>query len=65
VPRNTTLGFYGSMSLAPGQETRWIEAAEAAYRDDENAERQRNAISLGGPAAADGYQDEFGEEAPL
>jgi hypothetical protein len=65
VPRNTTLGFYGSMSLAPGQETRWIEAAEAAYRDDENAERQRNAIPLGGPAAADGYQDEFGEEAPF
>ena len=67
VPRNTTLGFYGTIALAPGQEVRWIEAAEAAYRDDENAERQRNAIPLGGPAvSADGYHDEFGdEEAPF
>jgi hypothetical protein len=66
VPRNTTLGFYGSLSLAPGQEARWIDAAEAAYRDDENAERQRNAIPLGGPAEpADGYQDEFGDEPPF
>lgn len=62
VPRNTTLGFYGTLSLAPGQEARWIEAAEAAYRDDENAERQRNAIPLGGPAASDGYHDEFADE---
>lgn len=67
VPRNTTLGFYGTIALAPGQEARWIDAAEAAYRDDENAERQRNAIPLGGPATpADGYHDEFGdEEAPF
>ena len=68
VPRNTTLGFYGTLSLAPGQEARWIEAAEAAYRDDENAERQRNAIPLGGPAepaAADGYRDEFSDEVPF
>jgi hypothetical protein len=66
VPRNTTLGFYGSLSLVPGQEVRWIDAAEAAYRDDENAERQRNAIPLGGPAAPDGYHDEFAdEEAPF
>jgi hypothetical protein len=66
VPRNTTLGFYGSLSLAPGQEARWIDAAEAAYRDDENAERQRNAIPLGGPATPDGYVDEFAsEEAPF
>jgi hypothetical protein len=65
VPRNTTLGFYGSLSLAPGQEARWIDAAEAAYRDDENAERQRNAIPLGGPAEpADGYHDEFRDEEP-
>jgi hypothetical protein len=66
VPRSATLGFYGSMSLAPGQEARWIDAAEAAYRDDENAERQRNAIPLGGAAEpADGYQDEFGDEPPF
>ena len=67
VPRGTSIGFYGTLSLAPGQDARWIEAAEAAYRDDENAERQRNAIPLGGPAApADGYHDEFGdEEAPF
>lgn len=63
VPRGTTVGFYGTLSLAPGQDARWIEAAEAAYRDDENAERQRNAIPLGRPAAsADGYHDEFGDE---
>ena len=66
VPRSATLGFYGSMSLAPGQEARWIDAAEAAYRDDESAERQRNAIPLGGAAEpADGYHDEFGEELPF
>jgi hypothetical protein len=64
VPRNTTLGFYGPLSLAPGQEAGWIEAAEFAYRDDENAKRERNAIPIGG-AAADGYVDEFDEEAPF
>ncbi len=62
VPRNTTLGFYGSLSLVPGQEVRWIDAAEAAYRDDENAERQRNAIPLGGQADSTGYVDEFADE---
>lgn len=62
VPRNTTLGFYGSLSLVPGREAAWIEAAENAYRDDENAERQRNAIPLGGAAAPDNFDD---EEAPF
>jgi hypothetical protein len=67
LPRGTTVGFYGTLSLAPGQETRWIDAAEAAYKNDENAERQRNAIPLGGPAEPDGYHDEFAsnEEAPF
>ena len=58
VPRNTTLGFYGTMTLAPGQEAAWIEAAETAYRDDENAERQKRAIPLA-DATSDGYVDEF------
>ena len=58
VPRNTTLGFYGTMALAPGQEAAWIEAAETAYRDDENAERQKRAIPLA-DATSDGYVDEF------
>jgi hypothetical protein len=58
VPRNTTLGFYGTLALAPGQEAAWIEAAEAAYREDENAERQRKAISLADPDPS-GYHDEF------
>ena len=62
VPRNTTLGFYGPLSLVPCQEAAWIEAAENAYRDDENAERQRNAIPLGGPAAPGNFDD---EEAPF
>jgi hypothetical protein len=66
VPRGTTVGFYGTLSLAPGKEARWIDAAEAAYRDDENAERQRNAIPLGGPADPSGYEDEFADqEAPF
>jgi hypothetical protein len=56
VPRNTTVGFYGSLSLVPGQEAGWIEAAEAAYRNDENAKRERNAIPLGGGG---GNVDEF------
>ena len=58
VPRNTTLGFYGTMTLAPGQEAAWIEAAETAYREDENAERQKRAIPLA-DATSDDYVDEF------
>jgi hypothetical protein len=64
VPRSATLGFYGSLSLASGQEARWIDAAEAAYRDDESAERQRNAIPLAGSADPSGYYNEFAEEEP-
>jgi hypothetical protein len=65
VPRGTSIGFYGSMSLVPGQEARWIDAAEAAYRDDENAERQRNAIPLGDTAEPAGdHRFEFGGEEP-
>ena len=58
VPRNTTLGFYGTLALAPGQEAAWIEAAESAYREDENAERQKRAIPLADPDPS-GYHDEF------
>jgi hypothetical protein len=67
VPRGTSIGFYGTLDLAPGQEATWIDAAEAAYRNDESAERQRNAIPLGGTAApAFDYHDGFSdEEAPF
>ena len=58
LPRNTTLGFYGTIALAPGQEVAWIEAAETAYREDENAERQKRAIPLA-DATSDGYVFEF------
>ena len=58
VPRSATLGFYGTIALAPGQEAAWIEAAETAYRDDENAERQKRSIPLA-DATSDGYVDEF------
>ncbi len=59
VPRNVTIGFYGPLSLKEGQESRWIEAAEQAYRDDEAAERQQRAIQLAGPAD---FPEEFGDE---
>ena len=58
VPRSATLGFYGTIALAPGQEAAWIEAAETAYRDDETTERQKRAIPLA-DATSDGYVDEF------
>jgi hypothetical protein len=64
VPRGTSIGFYGTLALVPGQEAAWIEAAETAYREDENAERQKRAIPLA-DATSDDYLDEFaagGEE---
>ena len=64
VPRGQSIGFYGTMTLAPGQEAAWIEAAETAYREDESGERQKRAIPLA-DATSDGYVDEFaagGEE---
>jgi hypothetical protein len=53
VPRGTSIGFYGTMTLTPGQEAAWIEAAETAYREDENAERQKRAIPLAVADAGD------------
>ena len=32
VPRNVTIGFYGSLSIREGTDPAWIEAAEQAYR---------------------------------
>ena len=63
VPRNVTIGFYGPLSLKEGSESRWIEAAEQAYRDDEAAERQQRSIPLDD---ASDFADEFGgEEVPF
>jgi len=59
VPRHVTIGFYGPLSLMEGRESRWIEAAEQAYRDDEAAERRQRAIALAGPAD---FAEEFGDE---
>jgi len=59
VPRNVTIGFYGPLSLQEGTDPRWIEAAERAYRDDEAAQRQQQAIELDG---GDDFADEFGDE---
>ena len=64
VPRNVTIGFYGPLTLKEGTDPRWIEAAERAYRDDEAAQRQQQAIELEG---GDDFADEFAsdEEMPF
>jgi hypothetical protein len=59
VPRNVTIGFYGTLTLKEGADPRWIEAAEQAYREDEAAQRQQQAIELDG---GDDFIDEFGDE---
>ena len=59
VPRTTTLGFYGTLSLSPGTDPQAIAAAEAAYYADEEAKRQRNAVQL--PPMDGGFNDEFGD----
>ena len=59
VPRNVTIGFYGPLSLKEGSESRWIEAAEQAYRDDEAAERQQRSIPLDDTSD---FANEFGDE---
>lgn len=46
TPRGVTIGFYGSMALQPGTDPAWIEAAENAYRADQLAQQQRQAIPL-------------------
>jgi hypothetical protein len=59
LPRNVTVGFYGPLSLSEGSDPRWIEAAEQAYRSDEAAQRQQQAIALDG---GDDFAEEFGDE---
>jgi hypothetical protein len=59
VPRNVTIGFYGPLSLREGSDPAWIEAAEQAYRADEAAARQQQAIPLGD---GEDYGDEFADE---
>ena len=59
VPRNVTIGFYGPLNIREGTDPAWIEAAEQAYRADEAAARQQQAIPL---ADAEDYGDEFADE---
>jgi hypothetical protein len=59
LPRNVTVGFYGPLYLSEGTDSRWIEAAEQAYRDDEAAQRQQQAIELDG---GDHFAEEFGDD---
>ena len=59
VPRNVTIGFYGPLSIREGTDPAWIEAAEQAYRSDEAAARQQQAIPL---ADGDDFGDEFADE---
>jgi hypothetical protein len=61
VPRNVTIGFYGPLSIREGTDPAWIEAAEQAYRSDEAAARQQQAIPL---ADGEDYGDEFADVAP-
>lgn len=46
TPRGVTIGFYGPMALQPGGDPAWIEAAENAYRADQLAQQQKQAITL-------------------
>ncbi len=59
LPRNVTIGFYGPLSMREGTDPAWIEAAEQAYRADETAARQQQAIPL---ADAEDYGDGFADE---
>lgn len=56
VPRNVTIGFYGPLTLKPGTDAQWIDAAEEAYRADQAADRQP--IALAAPDAGDYGEDE-------
>ena len=49
----------GPLSLREGSDPAWIEAAEQAYRADEAAARQQQAIPL---ADGEDYGDEFADE---
>jgi hypothetical protein len=50
VPRNVTIGFYGTLQLVASESASWaaemVGAAETAYRADEAAKRQQQAIQL-------------------
>jgi hypothetical protein len=46
VPRGVTTGLYGPLTLREGTDPQWIQAAEEAYRADEAAKRQQDAIKL-------------------
>ena len=61
VPRNVTIGFSGPLSIREGSDPAWIEAAEQAYRSDEAAARQQQAIPL---ADGEDYGDEFADSPP-
>lgn len=56
VPRGVTLGLYGPLTLSEGTDPKWIAAAEDAYRADELAKTQKNAIPLG-DQQAEGEED--------
>lgn len=49
VPRGTTLGFYGALTLHEPKDQQWIDAAEAAYR---------NATAIAAAPAVDVDEDE-------
>lgn len=57
VPRGVSLGLYGPIVLREGTDPQWIQKAEEAYRADEAAKRQQQAIQL--PA---GEAEEEGED---
>lgn len=57
LPRSTSVGFYGPISLTPAEEMPWIEAAEQAYRQDQ-------AIQLEA-TAAEGWSADAEEELPF
>ncbi len=59
VPRGVTLGLYGPLTLSEGTDPKWIAAAEDAYRADELAKTQKNAIPLGDQQQAEGGEEDW------
>lgn len=56
VPRSVTLGFYGSLQLAPSQSPEWQEHCERLYHEDQVAMQRRDAQELPDEFGDDGYE---------
>ena len=58
IPRGVTVGFYGTLQLAPAASPQWQEHCEQLYHQDEAAKARQQSQSLD-----DEWDDEFGAAA--